>query len=38
MGPGILGMGFQNMVSAASVGGEVIVVEMLGAVDNDCEY
>jgi hypothetical protein len=38
MGPGIPGIGFQNMVSAASAVGELIVADILGAADTGCEY
>jgi hypothetical protein len=31
-------MGFQNMDSAESIDGDVIVVEMFGADDMGCEY
>jgi hypothetical protein len=39
MGPGMPGIGFQKSVSAASVVGDVMVVEAFeGTDDIDCEY
>lgn len=38
MGPGIPGMGFQNMDSAVSVVGDVIEADILVADDMGCAY